>query len=592
MRAPFFLAGQGHLILAALLPFLAGTRAQDPPATTCTPSPYEGLCQRYGVTYPIALSEAAAQEVEQRFTDSDFQRALFGLQLRDYDCGTMLQSLVCADLFPRCTAAAGSVGTPEPVCRSSCAATRQRCEPVFQRLNVTLPLPNCDSSVDQLYGRTKPYVGDNVQCTRADANLAALPRECLPPFVPNPAFLPNTTAKEPNLCNGPCCAPCPVEELLFPPGEFNMQVRTHQIVHLVSFIAALYVVVSYSLLPGRREHPADIVLHFGIAVVIWMSVSLWTLPDLKRMQCADAVTQSTASNNWLCAAQSVWLMYGVNATVLWAAFMIWNLHLTIVHKSNLLGKYKLVGIVICWGVPVIQTAIPVLMNDITSSTGATCFPSRDGALKYMFGFHGVVILPAFIANISTFVHIARIAARSSTNGSTNRTFDDDEYEMNSLRSQTRPRISRRRQLLEMARLNWRALLLGTVFVVVYITYLVMFLLLTEITENIEPATTPWVGEFLLCLISNTLQIGSTNAQAVCAGRFSSFLPSSALIIAAHVVTGLVGVWYFVIFGTQRALLRDWGMRFTKHRNGSSDSLPVIQDSKWGSRQRQQCRHDK
>lgn len=398
---------------------------------------------------------------------------------------------------------------------------------------------------------------------------------CPFPFIANP-YYPNGIPSQ--LCNGPCCVPCPLEEIFQPPGVFKAQTRVHHFAHFIAFFLVLYVVISYSILPGRREHPADIVLYFAIAVCIWMSVSLWVLPDVRKVQCLpDGVTPSTALTNRLCGVQAAWLLLGVHSAVFWGAFMIWNLHLTILHKTTVLARYKLVGILFCYGIPAVLTTFTVVRNDVDASSGAVCFLSSAG-VKYSFAIQGLIVVPAVFANLATFVHIARVARRASSMASQS---SDGEIEMDRYGAPVPKREGSRRQILQLVKLNWRALLLGVVFLTTYLVYFVstllhgrrssestnshicqqtFYLVLSATTNDIKPST-PWVQEFFLCLITTP----PSTAQDFCTKKFASFLPSSGVVITAYVTTGLVGVWLFVIFGLQGALVRDWRIWWSERR---------------------------
>ncbi|KAJ3161795.1 hypothetical protein HDU86_006566 [Geranomyces michiganensis] len=432
-----------------------------------------------------------------------------------------------------------------------------------------MPLPNCDAPTDLAYGRLAPFFDDTTDaaatgtCVDSNALLASMPLTgaCAYPFVPNPYF-PNRVAPTIN-CNGPCCAPCPIGEIFSPPGVFRQQIVMHQVLHFIAFILSLFVVISYSVLPGRREHPADIVLHFALATCIWMAVSMWTLPNVRNIQCAaDGITPSTAFNNKLCGLQAAWLLIGVHATVLWGSYMIWNLHSTIVWKSNLLARYKPFGIIICWGVPILLTTITLGADTVDASTGPICFISSTAAVKYVFGIQGAIMLPTVVANLWTFIHIARVAqlagssSSSSSSGgggsSSGATRSGGSYELDSAGNKVAKPFSRRRQIAQLVSMNWRALLLGVVFVSTYVTYFTFYTLLTNVTSQAD-FRSDWVVDFFTLLTITP----RGPAQTALTERFRDRLPPSAIISAAYATTGLVGFWIFIVFGVQKALIRDW-----------------------------------
>ncbi|TPX56787.1 hypothetical protein PhCBS80983_g04293 [Powellomyces hirtus] len=522
---------------------------------TCVPNPgYRGLCSRFGINYPISLSPTATIAAETALLQSPAQLAVLKVQLVSFECGALLQELICTQTYPRCASATPGGPTVElRTCKSSCNLALETCRPIFAANNILTPLPGCDTPTDLAYRRTTPYFEDTtttagVSCVQSEVVLASISANisCPFPFVKNP-YWPDQPAPESIYCNGPCCGPCPIGDIFHAPGMFKMEIRIHQVSHFVAFIMSLFVAISYSVLPGRREHPADIVLHFAVATCIWMAVSIWTLPDVKKIQCAaDGVTPSTAVNNQVCGAQAAWLLMGVHATVLWGAYMIWNLHFTIVRQSNLLARYKPVGVIICWGVPVLLTVITLMADTVDASTGPICFISSQAAVKYVFGFQGAVMVPTVVMNVWTFFHIARVArlARGSS-AATSASSDPSDLK------QPKP-MSKRRQLLQLVSMNWRALLLGVVFVSTYVIYFIFYTILTDVTSTATP-NNPWVVDFFVCLVTSPI----ATAQETCTAMFADYLPSPAIIIAAYATTGMVGIWIFIVFGLQKALVEDW-----------------------------------
>ncbi|KAJ3005905.1 hypothetical protein HKX48_000396 [Thoreauomyces humboldtii] len=581
-------------VISALLLAASGASAQNTTSSitvngTCTPNPsYVGICTRFAVTYPISLTPAEAQATETGLISSAAQLEVLKVQLISWECGALLQSLVCAQTFPSCPS---TQATPQFACRSSCQLAATTCAPVFLANNIHYPLPDCNNATDVNYARTQPFADDvsnpvTATCVSSEANLASVQTDisCPFPYIRNP-YWPDRTAPT-EFCNGPCCAPCPIASLLHAPGVFDRQVLIHQIVHFIAFLLSLYVVVSYSILPGRRDHPADIVLHFAIASAIWMAVSLWTLPSVRRIQCSpDGVTPSSAMNNTLCGAQAAWLLVGVHATVLWGAYMIWNLHFTIVHKSSILARYKPLGIILCWGVPILLTVITLMADTVDASTGPICFVSSKAAIKYVFGVQGFIMVPTMVVNVYTFLHIARVAKLAGSSSASAPGASSGTSSVGSADGLMARPISRRRQLLQLVKMNWRALLLGVVFLSTYITYFAFYTIVTNITTTATPDN-PWVVDFFACMVS----LPRATAQATCSKMFESNLPPNSLLLGAYTVTGVVGAWVFIVFGLQAALVTDWIVLFkglwTRRRTGqvaaaaAAGSTAAMTEGKW------------
>ncbi|KAJ1567260.1 hypothetical protein HK405_006583, partial [Cladochytrium tenue] len=279
----------------------------------------------------------------------------------------------------------------------------------------------------------------------------------------------NSSASSNNCASNGCCVPCPVQEYFYPVGSFTLAVRVEVILHLVSAILMAYVVLSWSILPGRRAHPGDIVLHFSVAIMIWMFTPLFMISNPHTVQCADSVTTATASNNTYCGAMGGILMLFIHAAVFWAGYMIMNLHATIVWRSSVFERYKPLGVVFCWGLPGVFTFLPFLISKVDASTGMNCLVTPSQANLLFFLIDGIVVVPSFFINVATMVHIMIMTRRSSTNSQTQ---SSNAYSSNGAakygeNAPPKP-LSARRQILILLKLNWRAMMLGLVFVLTYV----------------------------------------------------------------------------------------------------------------------------
>ena len=284
---------------------------------------------------------------------------------------------------------------------------------------------------------------------------------CPPPFVQ----MSSSFNQSKNCSPSGCCVPCPVHDYFYPTGSFATAVNIHLILNVVSAILTSYVAISWMLLPGRRTHPGDIVLHFCIAILLWQVSTLFAIGKPSRIQCADLVTPSTASNNLLCGAQGGILMISVHATIMWAAYMIFNLHATIVWRSSVFERFKPLGVFVCWGLPGVFTCIAFLVSQIDSSTGVVCIISSDSANQLFFSFQSIVAIPAFFVNLATMVHIVVAARRATSSTAVVKPGIDDKEAS----SDPKP-MSIRRQVLLLFKLNWRALLLGFYYIFTYAIY--------------------------------------------------------------------------------------------------------------------------
>jgi hypothetical protein len=209
-------------------------------------------------------------------------------------------------------------------------------------------------------------------------------------------------------------------------------------------------------------------------VLLWQISTLFAVGNPSKIQCADAVTVSSAANNVLCGIQGVILMISVNATVMWASYMIFNLHATIVWRSSVFERFKPLGVIVCWGLPGISTLVVFWVSKVDATTGLVCIISPEKANVLFFSFQGVFGISAFLINFATMAHIWILARRSSSKSissvsgagtsenSSHTAFEDETKDLTP--------VSSRRQILLLFKLNWRALLLGFYYIMTYATY--------------------------------------------------------------------------------------------------------------------------
>ncbi|KAJ3195033.1 hypothetical protein HK101_001295 [Irineochytrium annulatum] len=569
-------------LLAAIVPI--STSAQMLQGAQCTPMVYNGSYCNSFINYYVYLPSDTSFTAQDKIVQVQYQLAS-ELDTVDPVCVQDLRRLACAAAYPVCntTTAGQTTGTAQILCQSSCQATLDRCQPAAQKLldNAGVQLLQTTlNSCKQLSNLDPEPLAADGQCIDS-FNPAASPG--LAAAAPAPAassgnttmapcpafFLPQTSSGNKN-CNpeNNCCVPCPVQDYIYPVGQFNIAVVFTQIASLVSALLAAYVVLSWSVLPGRRQHPGDIVLHFTIAVMLWQACVLFLAGNPRRIQCHDAVTVATASNNLLCGIQGALLMCTVHAAVMWGGYMIFNLHATIVWRSSFFERIKPIGVTFCWGLPGVFTFIPFLLSQVDAVTGVTCIISSDKANMLFFSIQAVIVVPSFFLNIATMIHIMIVARRQSSSnlsgGYSSNGNSGNGYE-------GKP-VSARRQMLQLLKLNWRALALGLVFVVTYSAY-VAFFNVVVVPLSSTTAQTPWVQAWVAC-------IALGGSQNECSAKFSSNIPTFSLIIISAIVSSSVGLWIFIIFGFNLQIIYDWMNWFDDLRSGRLRKSAAQEEPEW------------
>ncbi|GAB5592993.1 hypothetical protein Unana1_07893 [Umbelopsis nana] len=302
-------------------------------------------------------------------------------------------------------------------------------------------------------------------------------------------------------------------------------------------------VISYAILPDKRSHPSLLIFEFFIALFLYSADVVFALGNPRRIQCSTDIIPSTQDNNTLCAVQGGIVIYSTLAMALWLGAVILNLHLHTVWNSQfLINKYWVLNF-ICWGGPLIVTAITFAYHQVKFEFFALCLVSTDWIHRLFFYPLAAVVLPSSVVHLATFVHIARIYIKAST-----------EFEMSNSKSfgtgsqLSLPAISHRRHVVTAVKIQWRALLLALNALVAYLFYWILYLIqfpsMSELRNN-KQVLAKWVT----CMMTK-------QDQNYCANVISDYLPPFAVSVAAEAFVSLIGVVVFIIFA-KRSLWREW-----------------------------------
>jgi hypothetical protein len=94
---------------------------------------------------------------------------------------------------------------------------------------------------------------------------------------------------------------------------------------------------------------------------------------------------------------------------LWVSAVIVNLHLHTVWNSKfLVNKYIILNI-ICWGGPLIVTAITLAYHQVKFEFANLCLVSADWIHPLFFDPLAAIIIPSCVLHLATFFHIARVS---------------------------------------------------------------------------------------------------------------------------------------------------------------------------------------
>ena len=128
--------------------------------------------------------------------------------------------------------------------------------------------------------------------------------ECPAPFLKDPLATAGTNnSVSPDSCSNGCCIPCPVQDYLYPVGWVAKGFIATDVIRTISAVCALFLVISYAILPDKRTHPSLLIFEFSIALFLYSADVVFALGNPKRIQCSTDIVASTQDNNVLCAAQ-------------------------------------------------------------------------------------------------------------------------------------------------------------------------------------------------------------------------------------------------------------------------------------------------
>ncbi|KAI9344216.1 hypothetical protein DFJ73DRAFT_840617 [Zopfochytrium polystomum] len=546
--------------------------------TSCTASAYTGtLCPASIMTYSTSVTADQQESVESVLSTT--VATLATVKDRDPICYNDLLALACTQAFPNC-----ANGVTQLPCLSACSTSLSACTATFESIGLLsllqTNLANCtqlSSSNTEKYPTTACYNSPVIKAASSSGSTSTGSITC-PRFFKPATNLTNYQTSN-NCAKSGCCVPCPVQDYFYPVGSFNNVLTISIVLHAISAALMAYVVVSWAVLPGRRTHPGDIVLHFCVCITLWMGTTLFTIGNPKRIQCYDDITVATASNSTICGAMAACLMLFIHGGVFWAGYMIFNLHATIVWRSSIFERYKPLGVVVCWGVPGILTFIPFLIDHVDASTGLNCLIGPQHANALFFGADAVIVIPAFFINFATMIHIMMVTRNNASSTASGGISSNGAY--GGPNSIPKP-LSARRQILILLKLNWRAMLLGLVFILVYVTYFVFFNVVVLPTSNTN-SDTPWIQSWSQCVLTAT-STDNAVVQNDCANKHSADLPSFGVLVLANMITSSVGIFTFFIFGFNMQLLYDWaaicvGSRRTRMGSGEFE-MKVQNDAEW------------
>ncbi|CAG8465013.1 2307_t:CDS:2 [Funneliformis mosseae] len=456
-------------------------------------------------------------------------------------CVQAFTSFVCATAFIKCKVTDSNTVLDLP-CQSTCTKVLDPC------------VNNIDSASPDIQNIIKTYIQSSKYFPQdCNGNIGTSPPldikypkeecnsspqisfrpKCFSPLIEDHVWVESNKSKTivENLCLNGCCLPCPQSYALYPEDKMEDGFLITQILRAISAVGSAVMLISYLVLPGKRNHPSILILFASLSIFLYSSNVFFSIGNPKAVQCENEVIASTQTNKpFLCGFQGALLIFASHATTLWVGVIILNLHIHTVWNSNILSNRYYYIYAICWGIPLILTVVALASHSVSYQFATLCFIRVDMANNIFFYPMAIFVIPSFFLHIATFVHIFKISQEEEVKNS-------DEL------------MTHRRHVLQAIRIQWRALLLAIILLTTVIFYWLFYFL--ELTTISRGATNrEFLKDWLPC-------IQSGKGQTFCANNFASkYMPRFGLMFAAETLTSLTGIYLIAIF-FNNALWREW-----------------------------------
>ncbi|CAB4377390.1 unnamed protein product [Rhizophagus irregularis] len=360
-----------------------------------------------------------------------------------------------------------------------------------------------------------------------------------------------------SFCQNGCCLSCPIANNFYKENQIDLIFYALSVVRAISFICVLIIVVSYIVLPNKREHPAITVLCFNISLLIFTSVTFFYMGDIRKIQCADLITQATMRNNALCGVQGMVVVFSTFLLILWCFLLILHLHFQTVWGSNIVQKYHLISHIFVIALSVTFTILPSAMGKISFGFGAVCLVS-PGYDNTLFWYPlAIFAIPGFLIHFCTFLFVGKSQFMSSLDYHDDSTMSQD----NSNSSRLMTNVTGQ-EIVRAIRIQWRALMLALILLITYVIYWTYVTIeIGKIApKNFNPPQ-PWILNWLNCIYENGMK--SKNAQNICSSYAIDNLPKISHLAVAESGTATLGICVFIIFGTSVDLWTEWKLYFVR-----------------------------
>ncbi|KAF9126892.1 hypothetical protein BGW39_006273 [Mortierella sp. 14UC] len=378
------------------------------------------------------------------------------------------------------------------------------------------------------------------------------------PLTPNPAMRcpaimipdPNPDPKNPipnRLCTNGCCVKCPAVNSFYEPNQVENVLRAAYFTRQASLGFAIFMAISYLVLPGKRSQPHISVLFLTVSLSLWY-VAFDIMPGYSNA-CVNDLDQSNGSNSKLCGAQGVLIIYLTQTSALWCSLLIYKLHLLAVWRSNWIDAHYGYFTAFCWIFP-LAFAIPVAVKNLAEypGIGFSCLVGTKSLNTYLFYPVAVYMYPAMICHVVTVGKMIRLAVMSSK----------IDTGLSQLSTDARMKVTTTMQAKRLLRGQWRpALMVGAVMTCLTVFWLFYFVDAHSLA-SLSPKT-EWLQAWGKCIFMQAMAGKSADEmQLFCAQDAREHLPSIHWFAAAEILLALLGVVVAAVFITKAEFWEEWG----------------------------------
>ncbi|KAI9219878.1 hypothetical protein BC828DRAFT_348876 [Blastocladiella britannica] len=330
-------------------------------------------------------------------------------------------------------------------------------------------------------------------------------------------------------CFGRCCLPCPNMGAFYRTGAIEQHDHINQYLAMGSSIGALFIFVSYAVLPNKRRLPALIVLFLSGAIAFWLGQAWLSFPDLKSVQCADEFDLGTM------------YMFGAHLSVVWACYLVANLHLSAVWRSNFLERHFSLISLVCWLWPVGWSTLIYMQSAIQYNTGATCLTVPGSSERLFFWPLSFLVIPAFLMHLWTFWTVARVTVRDTAWDGPHTGGSGDPGSHTGRRGG--------KAVLKAVTVQWRALGLALQIIVTFSVFYFDAKFVLDKFIQVD-GSEPWFRDWVACVVLG-------NGQDACAARIADHVPTLLTLSACMAWVCSAGLILFALFGARASIWHEW-----------------------------------